>query len=324
MQQYYSCVIDFKKLLPIIGILLLLYIILNIDVTTIIAIFQSLDPLLAFVSLFAMIPILLMINIQWQYLLRKQKIQAGFTYTLKNIFIGYFYGFVTPGGFGGYLRALYLKDETNEPLPKCLGNIIIFNTIDFITLLFLGAIGAIVLSSVYPLLFYLIIGVLSLVIFLLIFFLKKEHSYQTFTRLFESRIFKLIKKHIDDPIDSFYDNLPKFRDLTIPFILSFSSWLLQFFEFFLIAQLFNITIPMIQMILIIAVANVIGVIPVSIYGLGTRDATLISLVSIYAIVPERIISLSLFWYVIIWLLPSIVGAGITLTESKKIPKKSIT
>jgi uncharacterized protein (TIRG00374 family) len=268
-----------------------------------------------------MVPIIFMINLQWQYLLRKQQIHARFTYTLKNIFIGYFYGFVTPGGFGGYLRALYLKYETNEPLPKCLGNIMIFNTIDFITLLVLGAIGALVLSSVYPLLFYIIFGVLLLVIFLLFFFLRKDRSYTTFIKIAESRAFNLIKNRMDDPLESFYENLPKFRDLTIPFALSIIGWIVQFIEFFLIALLFNISIPVIQLILIIAVANVIGVIPLSVYGLGTRDATLISLLSIYNIAPERIISLSLFWYIIIWLLPSIIGAGVTLIESKKYLKK---
>ena len=263
-----------------------------------------------------------MINFQWQILLRKQQIHASFFYTFKNIFIGYFYGFVTPGGFGGYLRALYLKHETNEPLPKCLGNIIIFNTIDFITLLVLGAIGALVLSSVFPLLFYVIILVLLLVIFLFVFFLKKDRSYGAFTRIVESRVFSLIKNRIEDPLESFYDNLPKFRDLFIPFVLSFAGWLVQFFEFYLIAQLFGINIPVGTVLLILAVANVIGVIPISVYGLGTRDATLLSLFSIYSIVPERIISLSLFWYAIIWFFPSIIGAGITVVESKKLPKKS--
>lgn len=314
--------IDYKKLLPIIGIIILIIIIFNLDLAILLSIFSQLNPLYAFISLFAIFPIVIMINFQWQILLRKQQINASFFYTFKNIFIGYFYGFVTPGGFGGYLRALYLKYETNEPLPKCLGNIIIFNTIDFITLLVLGAIGALVLSSVFPLLFYVIILVLLLVIFLLVFFLKKDLSYGAFTRIVESRVFSLIKNRIEDPLDSFYDNLPKFPDLFIPFVLSFAGWLVQFFEFYLIAQLFGINIPVGTVLLILAVANVIGVIPISVYGLGTRDATLLSLFSIYSIVPERIISLSLFWYAIIWFFPSIIGAGITVVESKKLPAKS--
>ena len=71
-----------------------------------------------------------------------------------------------------------------------------------------------------------------------------------------------------------------------------------------------------------ALKSLYGFQTVIVYGLGTRDANLLSLFSIYIIVPERIISLSIFLYAIIWFFPSIIGAGITVVESKKLPKKS--
>ncbi|MBU1941696.1 MAG: flippase-like domain-containing protein, partial [Candidatus Thermoplasmatota archaeon] len=226
---------------------------------------------------------------------------------------------VTPGGFGGYLRALYLKYETCQPLPKCLGNIIIFNTIDLITLLVLGVIGAVVLSSYLPYLFYPILLFLVLVLFLLVFFLKKERSYTAFNRIVESRVFALLKNRIDDPLESFYDDLPRFRELSIPFTLSFVGWIVQISEFYLISRMFDVSVPYTTFLMISAVANVVGILPISIYGLGTRDATLISLFSIYSVLPERVISLSLYWFAVIWFIPSIIGAIITFIESKKLP-----
>jgi len=67
--------------------------------------------------------------------------------------------------------------------------------------------------------------------------------------------------------------------------------------------------------LIVAVANVIASIPITIYGLGTREIALIGLLSTYSIAPENIVSLSLFWFVLIWLFPSIIGLGVTILES---------
>ena len=64
------------------------------------------------------------------------------------------------------------------------------------------------------------------------------------------------------------------------------------------------------------IANVVASLPITLYGLGTREISMISLFSIYNITPEKIVSLSLFWFVIIWLLPSIIGAAITLKETK--------
>ena len=86
----------------------------------------------------------------------------------------------------------------------------------------------------------------------------------------------------------------------------------------MISFLFNVNIPYIDFILIIAVANVIASIPITIYGLGTREAALIGLFSAYSVFPENVIALSLFWFVLIWLFPSIIGAGVTLLENKSV------
>ncbi len=67
-------------------------------------------------------------------------------------------------------------------------------------------------------------------------------------------------------------------------------------------------------IAIISIVNIIASIPITLYGLGTREIALISLFSIFNIFPEKIVSLSLFWFLIIWLIPSIFGGIITIRE----------
>jgi len=69
-------------------------------------------------------------------------------------------------------------------------------------------------------------------------------------------------------------------------------------------------------ILIIAIGNVVAYLPITIYGLGTREITTIRLFSIFNVVPEKIVSLSLFWFVITWLFPSLLMATVTVREGK--------
>ena len=114
-----------KKILPVVGIIVLIVIFTTLDLRKIYDIFYSINPLYSLICFFAIIPILLLVNVEWQILLKKQKIKVDFLYSLKNIFIGYFYGFITPGGIGAYTRSLYLQEESKTPLPKCLSNIII-------------------------------------------------------------------------------------------------------------------------------------------------------------------------------------------------------
>lgn len=309
---------DVKKILPVIGIIILIYLLSTVDLPAVFDIFSRIPLFYAFLCLFSVVPIVISTNIQWQILLKKQKIHVSFLYSLKNIFIGYFYGFITPGGFGAYIKALYLKHESRQPLPKCISNIITFNTLDFLSLLVLGLIGSFFLSSRFPYLFITIVIVSIIVSSLFLFFLKKEKSKVVFTKIVQSNIFSVVKDRLEDPIETFYENLPSFKDVLLPFFLSIFGWIVRFSELYLISRLFDIEVPYISFIFIIAVANVVASLPISIYGLGTREITLISLFSIFAVAPEKIISLSLFWFAVIWLLPSVVGAVITFFESKKL------
>jgi len=312
---------DWKKLLPIFGIILLIYILWRFNIEKILSVFSTLNPLYAALCFLGLPIILFVINIQWQMILKRQCIHVSFAYSLKNLLIGYFYGFITPGGFGAYLRVLYLKYESKAPIPKCISNIITHNTIDYITIFILGSIGGLFLLGQYPYLRILILILLFAISFLFIFFLRQKTSKPLFEKLLRTQIFQFIQHYMKDPIESFYEDLPSFKSLLLPFVVSFFSWFVFYTEMFLIAQLFNIHIPYITFFFMLAITSSIAVIPISIYGLGTRDATLVALFSLYNIPPENSISFSLFWFTVFFITPSIIGAFITLLENKKLPSK---
>jgi uncharacterized protein (TIRG00374 family) len=146
--------------------------------------------------------------------------------------------------------------------------------------------------------------------------MKKELSKKILTKILTLKPIKLFLDYnkINNSIELFYEDLPNLSHLRILFILSIGGWLLQFFELFLISKLFSININFMYFIAIISIANIIASIPITLYGLGTREIALISLFSIFNIFPEKIVSLSLFWFLIIWLIPSIFGGIITIRE----------
>lgn len=309
-----------KKILPIIGIIILIIIFASLDVRKIFDVFSSINPLYSLICFFALAPILLLVNIEWRILLKKQKINVDFFYTLKNIFIGYFYGFITPGGIGAYTRAIYLQEESKTPLPKCLSNIIIFNTIDYLALLFLGVIGAFFLSSIYPYLFITIFFVIFIILLLVLFFFKKDKSKKIFTKIIQLQIFATIKDKLKTSVDSFYEDIPRFSDTILPFTLSIAGWVLKYVEIYFISKLFMIDIPIVSFVLIFAVADVIASLPVSVYGLGTRELSLITMFSRFSsanVSYEQIVSFSLFIYLIFWLAPSVFGGIVAFSESNK-------
>jgi ubiquinone/menaquinone biosynthesis C-methylase UbiE len=162
-----------------------------------------------------------------------------------------------------------------------------------------------------------------IVVFLLLFFLKKEKSKIVFTKLIQIKIFNAVKDKLTESFDSFYEDIPRLKDVLLPFCISIFGWIIKFTELFLISRLFSIDVPFVYFILIIAIANIVASIPISIYGLGTREAALITMFSIFNVLPEKILSLTLFWFVIIWLTPSSIGAFVTFFETKNFNTSSI-
>jgi len=314
----------FKKLLPIVGIIILVLIISTLDLEKIINIFSKINPVYSILSFFVIIPLLVSTTIEWQLLLKKQRINISYWYSIKNFLIGYFYGFITPGAIGAYTKSIYLSKESRVPLPKCISNIIIFNTIDFLGMLIVGAIGAIYLSSIYPNLFYVILLVIIIVIALFSFFFKEKRSRILFTKIIQSRIFAAVKDRMENSILSFYEDIPKFKDVILPLSISVFGWFLKYIMMFFIAKLFFIEIPFLYFIMILAVADVIASLPISIYGLGTREAALIPIFKLWDVQSEKIVSFSLFMFLIIWLTPSIIGSFVTFFETKKLEKFVLT
>jgi len=313
---------DFKKILPIFGIIVLIYLFYTYDINGIISIIKGINPLYAFLSFFVAVPILVFVSVQWMLVLRKQKIIVSWKYTFKNILIGYFYGLITPGGIGAYTRAIYLHDESGAPLPKCFANILIFNTMDFITILILGVIASLALISLVPYYFFAILIVLIFIIAAFSFILKKEKSKGLFNKFLGLRFLKSFKDRFDSPIEEFYQDIPSFKDLSLPFVISIVGWLVRFSEFYLISLIFDIHVPFFYFIMIVTLGNIVTMIPISFYGLGTRDLFLISMFAIFNIGAERVLVMTLYWFTIALLIPSIIGAIISVFEGKTKPKLS--
>jgi uncharacterized protein (TIRG00374 family) len=307
---------DIKRFLPVIGIIILIVLLYQFDFTGFVEVIDQLPLPFFILSLGSSIPVVLISNVEWQYLLKKQHINVSFFYSMKNIFIGYFYGFITPGGLGGYTRALYLKDESNEPLEKCLYNIGLINTIDIITLFFISIIGAFLFSRIYPVLFLIFVVLCVIWILFLVILIHQKTWTWILHFLFRFTIFKPYHQWISTSIENLKNSLPSKKHIVITMFLSLIGWMIRFTLFFFVLMLFSVEVSYFYVIFIIAIANIIGLIPISIYGLGARETILISFFSLFSISPTLIIGVSLVWYVIIWVIPSVLGSGITLFEKK--------
>ena len=114
--------------------------------------------------------------------------------------------------------------KSGKSFPKCVSNVIIFNTVEFISMLLVGAVGAVYLSSIFPYLFHTIVLILIIVVALFLFFFKSKRSKIWFSKIIQSRVFATIKDRIEGSVDTFFEDIPKFKDVILPIFLSISGW----------------------------------------------------------------------------------------------------
>lgn len=305
------------KILPIIGLVIFIYILSTLDLDKLVDVFLQINILYGLLAVFAIIPFHLIFNFEWQLILKRHNINVSFLYSLKNIYIGYFYGFITPGGLGGWTRVYYLKEESGESIQKCFVNSLLVNTIEYLTLLSIGIFGAFLFSSKYPTIFPFFILMFTMIIILLILFIRKDTGKKFINKLLFSRLFNQYRDKWDTHIENLYEDIPKIRDLILPAAISIFGWMFWFSELYLISTLFSINIPFYNFIFILPVVKIISLLPITFQGLGTREAMIIGLFSLFNVPQENALGFSLLWYAATWLYPSIVGAFITFYETKR-------
>lgn len=307
-----------KKFLPLIGIAIFVYIVYNLDIEKIIVVFLSINPIFIICSLTLTIPRLIIRNTAWQIIQKEQKITISFFQSLKIFLIGYFYGSITPGYIGQIMRVPYMKEKTGAPYGKLFVNSLMETIIHTLSLYGMMLIGALLVIGVLPELLYISITWVVLLAIILFYFIKRERGEKLFRLLIQYLIPKKLKTNLYRFVDTFYTDFPEIKKLLLPLILGIFTWIIIFSQEYIIVLALGIDIPYLYFLLLFPIANVVGFIPITFAGLGTRELTAIFLFStLFGVVEEEVFVFTLLGFVITDIFTGFIGFILSLTETKK-------
>ena len=305
-----------KRFMPIIGILLLAYLILSIGTDEIASTFLKISPVYILIAASLTIPRVLIRNYAWQLILRKQKINVSFFKSLKIFLIGYFYGSITPGYIGQFMRIPYLKDETGEPVGKLFVNSIVEEAVHTMSLYIMMIVGAFFIVDKIPEALPIACIVLFITILIYGFFIKKERGEKTFHFLITFLIPKKFKPYFTNFVDTFYNDFPDVKSLVLPFVVVIPTWIIIYSQIYILGLSLDIEVPYLTFLLLYSIANMVAFIPITSAGLGTREATLIFLFSFFGVSPEKALVLSLAGHLLTDVLTGFYGFILSVTESR--------
>lgn len=199
---------------------------------------------------------------------------------------------ITPSKSGDLIKAYYLKGKV--PASRTIGAVIAERTFDVLSLVLISLVGAIFCKK------YEIIGIMIFIIICIIVTLFIVHkSFNLPIR--ESWNEKL--KNLAYSMKRLTNNK---RVFVVIVVYSLFPWLLAIIQTIAFFYALKIDIPLSFTMANIPIAIFIGLIPVTLGGMGTRDAAIIFLFSEYA-TPSELLGVGILFSIFKYWLMSLIG-----------------
>lgn len=307
-----------KFVLPFIGLLFFVYLIYTLNLGKIVDAFLSIDPRFIVIALLLAIPVLVIRVFAWQWICRAQNIQISYPRLTKIYLIGLFYGIGTPGYLGQLMRVPYMKESSGQRYGKLFVNVVLETYLHTFSLYIMMVIGAIVIAGLLPEALWgaLLWAGVALAVFL--FLMNRERGEWLFRHLVRFFLPKRVRGRASSFTETFYHDFPRLRVLIVPIVLGALTWVLMFSQEYMIVLGLHLPIPYLYFLVLFPIANTAGFIPISIAGLGTREATAILLfTTLFAVAPADIFVVSLMGLIVTDGVLSLVGFFLSLTEARK-------
>jgi uncharacterized protein (TIRG00374 family) len=286
----------------------------------------TMDPYLLALAAFLVVPMLLVSFVKWQLLLRSSDIKIPFIESRRIYLIGIFFSLITPSKIGTLIKFYYLKKDHGTPSGLAFSLSLMDKMFDVVVVVIAGAAGILLFSgpghalSEVP----IIVGIAFVAVFLSLF-LSRGAFMKVMTPLIARMGFaakflsvkKLDAKQAASDIYAPFGTLkrkPAHLLGVIFFLLLF--WVFYGMQMILLAASLGTYISPLTAFLAVCTGTLIGLIPVTIGGIGTRDATLVYIMSIIGISMENGILISLLLFALTQVVMALLG-GIAYAASGK-------
>lgn len=246
---------------------------------------------------------------RWYLTVRWQGIRLGYGRALMAYFSSLLVGFLTPGRVGEMTKVFTLKYECDVPIARGLSSVIFDRVFDLYLLLALGSLGFVRYSMIGTLFSYRTLALVALLFFIPLLFLNEKIVRWLGARVDRLPIPASRAAQIRDKANQFADGLAAFTvgRLFICTALTLASYTIFFIQCVLCARALHFAVPFLDMVFLMAATNLMTFIPITISGLGTREACLIYFLA--RITPPQPATLAITYGLVIFVV-FFVGGGL--------------
>jgi uncharacterized protein (TIRG00374 family) len=299
-----------KKYYHFIGLFILAVILTRIDYHKLITVFSKINLLLFSLSNILIIPFLFIKAYRWRYILRLQ----GIDYSMRDSFLSYlggvYAGIITPGRIGEAIKALYLRRDKNVLLAEGFVSIFIDRFLDLYLLALFGSLGLLSFINLQGAGYIVLVAiVVALVVVAPSLLFNKYILEKIAAFVYASMIYKIDKNILKGQFKIFLAGVKKViaNGIFVPFVLTILSYLIFFAQCYVLIRLIPIGLSYIGVIFLVSISNIVSILPITVFGLGVREVSMIYLLSLRNIPAEPALTYSFLLFVSFYVINGVVA-----------------
>jgi len=299
--------------MPALGLAVFAWIVYRTGASRIGAILAAVDlPLLVWAPVLVLL-ISLARGLRWRYVLRCVGIEYSVKRSTAVWSIGFFASSVTPAKAGDAIRAVYVRNDSGRSMGEALLTVFVDRLWDLGFILAAGVASALIFTRRYtdiPSAPLLIAGVAVVAAAAIV--MTRRNTMRMFLKpLFSVLVPSRHREGLSANFHTFYDALRVYgadrrRALTMA-ALTLLCWALIFLLAVYVGRLLRIPVDPAYIVLIMPIVTLVELVPFSIAGLGTRDATVIYFFAVLGVGSAEAVGFSIAYLLIGTYLTALVG-----------------
>ncbi len=297
-----------KGWVRLLGVLLLvvLVVVFKIDLAQTAALIARADLSYVALAVILFIPFLVVKAWRWQVILRDLKITIPLGEALELYALGLGAGMVTPGQVGDAVKVAYFRERG---LGRALLSVLLDRLWDVLALLLLAGSGAILfwqqLEGEWLAVALLGIGTVGLLA------ITATPSAQ---RPLLNLLMRLRRPRSGSVV--FEPVQLSLTQILRQFTLTLLATAIVYFRLYLLTSALNVHLDVVPFVAAMSLATIAALLPISISGLGARDATLLLVAGVIGITREQALGISAL-ILFLSVVNGLVGLGVWLFQSRR-------
>ncbi len=307
------------------GIAIITAMIYFVDITKVAAALSSADPFLMALA-FLLTPVSMALRfVRWDRIIRLSGNRLGMWQNARIYMIGFFFGTITPSKLGDLLKFRYLHKEHGITQGTALSLSVLDRIFDLIVII---AVGSTALFIAYSAGSFASVLIVALVFAASLFMMLNRRIFRKCSDFLVLKL-SVLRRYIG--VESKVDKEGAFESLYAPFgklrqspaelssitALSFLIWLSVGLQAQLIFLAMGISLEFFALFPILCLATLVSLLPLTVSGLGTREAAMILLFSMLGVPANKTISMSLLLLLIGQISVAAIGGVMYALERKR-------